>query len=97
MSFLLFEQVEISDTVLTGSVGLSPPANATHAEIQADTQDIRYTMDGATDPTQTFGMILNTGDIPKFFALEEIKLGRFVRGAGSDAKLNLHYFAGRDV
>lgn len=76
---------------------LTVPAKATHAELQADTSDIRYTMDNATDPTQTSGMILLTTEDPMLFLIEDIKRIRFTRGSGSNGNLNVHYVAGRDI
>lgn len=76
---------------------LTVPAKATHAELQADTSDIRYTMDNATDPTQTSGMILLTTEDPMLFLIEDINRIRFTRGSGSNGNLNVHYVAGRDI
>ncbi len=90
MAFLGYEQVTVSDSVLTVD-DLTIPTNATHAELQAQTQAVNYTMDGSTDPTQDTGMILAVGDPPKTFPIEEIRAIKFVRGAASDGQLNLHY------
>lgn len=96
MAYLLHEQIAATSSVKDVDA-LNIPANATHAELQADTQDVRYTMDDTNNPTQTAGMILVTTSEPKLFLIEDVKRIRFVRGAGSDGNLNFHYIAGRDV
>lgn len=91
-----FQQVVASSSVKTVSA-LTVPVKATHVEIQADTQPVRYTMDNATDPSQTSGMVFLITEGPKAFLIEDLKRIRFTRGAGSDGNLNFHYFGGRDV
>lgn len=93
-----FEQITVSDTALTHK-DLTVPKSATHAEIQADTQDVRYTMlgDSGVTPTQAIGMLFVAKADPKSFLIEDVKRMTFIRGAGSDAKLNIHYFGGRII
>lgn len=90
-----FEQVTASSSVKT-QTSLTIPANATMCEVRATDQPIRYTMDGTT-PTQTSGMTLELFDPPKLFQIMDLRAIKFTRGSGSDATLNLHYVAGRDV
>ena len=71
------------------------PSGATHAEIQADTQNVRYTMDNKVVPAQAIGMIFLVTEPPKSFSVADIRHIHFVRGAGSDGVLNIHYFGGR--
>jgi len=85
-----FEQITVSSTVLT-QADLTIPAGASHVELQADTQSVRYTMDNSSDPTAAIGMILLVTEPPKLFQLEDMQRVRLIRGAGSDAKLNIHY------
>ncbi len=94
--YLSYEQVAATNVVKTAAA-LTIPANATMVELQSDTQDVRYTMDNTTDPTQTSGMILLVSLPENTFLIEDLKRIRFVRGAGTDANLNIHYAAGRDV
>ena len=94
--FLSYEQVVVGNTVRDQSY-LTIPANATMVELQADTQSIRYTMDNSTDPTVSSGMVLLVTQEPRMFLIEDLKRIRFIRGAGSNANLNIHYAAGRDV
>ncbi len=94
--YLSHEQVAAT-AVVKDVDDLTVPAKATHAELQADTSDIRYTMDAATDPTQTSGMILLTTEDPMLFLIEDIYRIRFTRGSGSNGNLNVHYVAGRDI
>ena len=96
MAYLSYEQVAVSNTVLTSS-SLTIPANATRAELQADTSNIRYTMDGATDPTVASGMLLLTTSDPMDFPIGDILNLRFIRNGGSDGNLNVHYSSGRNV
>ena len=94
--YLFYEQVAATVAVKTVA-DLNPPANATHVDIQSDTQNVRYTMDDTTDPTITSGMIFVVGLPIKTFLVEDLKRIRFIRNGGVDAVLNLHYFAGRDI
>lgn len=91
MAFLKFEQVTADNTVKDID-DLSPPGTCTRVMLQADTQAIRYTADGSTSPTQSSGMILNTGEVPTELLNEDLRNIKFTRGAGSDAKLNIHYY-----
>lgn len=94
--FIGFEQVSATDAVKTAD-SLTIPANATAVEIQSDTQNVRYTMDNETDPTQSAGMLFLTTDCPKVFGIDDLLRIKFTRGAGSDGNLNFHYSAGRDI
>ena len=96
MSYLSYEQVAVSNVVLTAAA-LTIPAAATHVELQASGNNIGYTMDGATDPTDGAngsGMILLTTAEPKLFLVEDLRNIRFVRHAAGDGNLNVHYYAG---
>ena len=94
--FLSYEQEASSGSVKTVA-DLTPPANATHCELQADTNNIRYTMDGVTDPTTTTGMLLITTHKPKQFLMLDLRNIRFIQDAVGAGNLNVHYFSGRDV
>lgn len=96
MAFILSESVAAGAAVKTASV-LNIPVEATLVELQADTNDIRYTMDDATDPTQTSGMVLVNGNEPELFLVRDVRKIRFTRGAASDGNLNLHYACGRII
>ena len=91
--FVHFEQV--AATAVVKSVhDLNIHNEATHVEVQADTQNVYYTMDGLTPPTAGAtgsGMLLRTTDPPKSFLIQDLMNIKFCRGAGSDGKLNLHY------
>lgn len=91
-----FQRVASDGTVKTVS-SLTIPAKATHAELQADTQSIKYTMDNTTDPSSTVGMTFQTADVPKLFVIDDVRRIRFTQGAGGAGALNFHYFGGRDV
>lgn len=94
--FLKYEQVAATSAVKRAGT-LSPPSDATHAELQASTQDVRYTMDNVTNPSQTSGMVLGTAHPPKTFLIEDVRRIRFTRGTASDGNLNIHYFGGRSI
>lgn len=94
--YLGFERVEADNTIKDSS-SLTVPANATQAEIQADTNPVRYTMDNLTNPTQTNGMIFVANADPKEFLVDDINRIRYTRGAAVNGFLNIHYFGGRDV
>lgn len=94
--YLSYQQVTAVLTVKT-QLNLTIPAKATFAELRADTNPIRYTMDNATDPTPSSGMVLAVADEPKLFNIEDLRRIRFCRGAGADGNLNIHYGAGRDI
>lgn len=96
MAFVGYEQEASSGSVKSVS-DLAPPANATHCELQADTNNIRYTMDGSTDPTTTVGMLLVTTHKPKQFLIADLRSIRFIQVAAGAGNLNVHYFSGRDV
>ena len=95
--YLSYEQVEADDTVKTISA-LTVPTGAAGAELQAETQDIRYTMDLTANPTEAHGMVLSaTAPQPvKQFSVEDIQRIRFIRGAAVNATLHVHWFGGRD-
>lgn len=98
MVYLGYEQVAATDTVKTkADFSAAIPAEATHAELQASTAGVCYTMDDATDPTTAAGMILLVGVVPKLFLIEDVHRIRFCRSGGSDGVLHIHYLAGRDV
>jgi len=94
--YLSYEQITATDTVKT-TTSLTIPANATHAMMMADTQNVRYTMDDTTDPTQTSGMVLVVGLPPEQFGVEDLLRIRFCRGAGTNGVLNIHYFGPREI
>ncbi len=94
--YLSYEQVVVSNVVLTAAA-LTIPNNVTGVQLQADTADVRYTMDDATNPTVASGMILLTTEPPAEFLIEDLQRIRFIRSGGVDANLNVHYFAGADI
>ena len=94
MPYLRYEQITVSAVVLDFDV-LNVPEEATHAEIQAAEQNILYTLTGSQDPTAGAtgqGMVLPANGEPKLVLIEDLRNINFVRGAGSDGKLNIHYF-----
>lgn len=93
--FIGFEQVGTT-AVVKNVQALTPPRNATHCTIQADTQSVRYRMDGGA-PTAAIGMLFLTTQLPELFLIEDLKRIQFCQGAGGAGNLNIHYAAGRDI
>lgn len=90
-----FEQVAATSTGKTAA-DLNIPENCTGVEIQAETQNVRYTMDGqAGQPTEDSGMLFIANAEPKFFDGESLKNIRF-RNSGTDGVLKFHYM-GRHI
>lgn len=89
--FLFYDQLLISDSVIDIN-DLSVPSKTTRVELQAESNPVRLTMDGSTDPTQTSGIVLLAQDEPSEFLVEDFKRARLVRGAAADAVLNVHYY-----
>jgi len=96
MAFLHSESEAATAAVKTAA-DFSIPNEATGVELQASDNDVRYTMDDETDPTQTTGMILVVDLDPETFLIEDFLKIRFVRGAASNGTLNCHFFCGRVV
>lgn len=98
--YIKYEQITVSTVVLDRDA-LDVPNKATHAEIQAAEQNVLYTLTGQPpDPTAGAtgaGMVLPANGEPKLILIEDLKNINFVRGAGNDAKLNIHYLSGRDI
>jgi hypothetical protein len=92
-----YAQMTSTAGVQTIPEALIPP-KATHAELQADTQNIRYTAcKTPVDPTSARGMLFLTTEPPKFMVIDEVRLLRFTSGAGGAGNLNIHFIAGRDI
>ena len=91
--FLLYEQ-EAATNVVKTAANLAIPVAATHVELQASANNVAYTMDNTTNPTQTVGMFLLTTERPQSFLAEDVRRIRFVRGAAGDGALNCHYYNG---
>lgn len=93
MPYISHEQVIAGDAV-RGVGFLNIPVTATHVELQAAVQPIRYTMDGSSNPNETTdGMVLLVTEPPKLFLIQDLQKIRFKRGAGTNGNLNLHYIA----
>lgn len=94
--FLRYAQAAVTTAGVQTSASLNLPGKATGAELQAEGGDIRYTMDDATQPTTTVGMLLLAGEAPVHFLIEDVKRMRFT-AVGPAATLHVHYYAGRDI
>ncbi len=91
------EHVASAAGVLQATVVFNIPQNVTYAEVQADTQAVRYTMDDSTQPTSTLGMLFLVTEPPRLFLIEDFKKMRFTQGAGGAGALNVTYIRGRNV
>ena len=95
--YILCERIASTAAVQTAAA-LEMPPRATQAELVADTQNIRYTMDNQTAPAAGGpGMILKTTDEPKLFLIEDLRRIKFIADSGGAGGLNIHYLAGRDI
>lgn len=94
--YLSYQQAVV-DTFHKTVADLTVPAKATHVELQADTQHVRYTMDDSTVPTISSGMLLLTTEPPKLFLIEDLRRIKFISAAVTNGKLNCHYLGGRDI
>jgi hypothetical protein len=81
---------------LATAIAPTIPAGTREIHMQADTQNIRYTLDGTT-PTATNGMILVAGaHQPQVIRLSQsLHAIKFILESGSP-NLNLHYFGQSD-
>ena len=94
--FLSYQQVACSNVVVVLNTAITIPPKATHCQIQADTANIRFRMDGSA-PTSSVGALLLTTEPPRDYLIEDVARMKFLGDGGSAANLNLHFFAGRDV
>ena len=96
MAYIGYEQVAVAGVVVDFTSFTLPAGSATHVELQAETANIRYTMDG-TVPTGTVGMLLINGAGPLAFLIEDLLTARFFGDGGAAAMLHVHYFTGRSI
>jgi len=82
-----YEQI----TSLSSSSGLTPPAGAMIAVVQAESQNIRWRDDG-TAPTAAIAMQLEAGT--DFLYTGNLSAIKFIEEAAS-AKLNVSYYGSR--
>ena len=85
------EQVN-ADNAVRDITALTPVAEATHAELQASMADVAYTMDNATNPSETSGMVFLVTEAPKLFLMEDLRRIRFIRFGNANGRLNVHYY-----
>lgn len=88
MTCVDFEQVTGLDTAKAPTI----PIGTGWLMVQAESQNVRYRMDG-DNPTASVGNIIYAGDPPAWFPVSQTTqaLLKFIEEAAS-AKLNIHYF-----
>ena len=96
MAYVGYEQVAVAGAVVDITSFTIPNGSPTHVELQAETANIRYTMDGSI-PDGTTGMLLINGADPLAFLIEDLLTARFFGDGGAAATLHAHYFTGRSV
>ena len=95
--FIGFEQIAVDGSTVHEASELDIPAQATSAQIQAGAGDIMYTMDESA-PGGSRGMVLETGNNPIEYLIEDIRRIRFCGANGAAAShLKVHYFCGRQT
>jgi hypothetical protein len=82
-------------TVLTSAVGLDAPEGATMAHVQAESQNVRYRLDG-TAPTASVGMPIQADTVGQWLPIEKLNKARFIEETAT-AKLNIHFFKPLDA
>jgi len=96
MPWNLYQYVDATGVVKTVS-NFTVPIEAYWCEMQSETNHIRYTLDGTTNPTTSSGMLLLTTKDPIRITAEQARKLRFIRDGAADAVLHLHWGAGRIV
>lgn len=74
------------------TVDVTVPRDASHVQLQAETQNVRYRLDG-TAPTASVGMLLIAGDAPIQIPVKGSHGLKVIEVAAS-AKLNYHFTGG---
>lgn len=92
--FVGYQQILANNQVKTVAQ-LTVPVSALAAQIQADTQNIRYTCDGTTAPTNNSGMVLLTTQPPLSITIEDLRNIKFIQSSGGAGNLNIHYLGAR--
>jgi hypothetical protein len=95
--FIGYEQIA-TGPVLGTFADLTIPPNTVRAYIQAETANVRYTMDGdGVNPTVITGMLLLQGLAPEWFEREDLARIRFIGDGGGVGRLNIHYYGTVDA
>lgn len=90
MPFLSYERVQAVPGGAQTAAALTIPSTCQRAQLQADTADIRYTCDNATNPTAAVGMLLVADEPPQWMEVEDLQRMRFI-SVGAVGGLSLHY------
>ena len=85
---------EPSDATVKLAATMPRPADTTFVELQAETQNIRYRMDGG-DPAAAVGMLLIVGLPAKLFLVEDFDRLRFTQVVAGAGVLHAHFIAPR--
>ena len=88
-----FEQITVSNTALPFTVAKYALANTVPAEvaqINCETNDVRYTVDGTT-PTASVGILLKVGFSATINGSEDVKAFRVIRATGADGAISVNY------
>jgi hypothetical protein len=90
--FVGYEQIVYGPAVQTVAALTIPPTTI-RAQLQAETSDMRYTMDGnPVRPTPAEGMLLLQDEPPEWFEVEDLQRIRFLGDGGAVGQLNIHYY-----
>lgn len=81
------------DATISTATTLTLPSDATGVMLQADTADVRFTIDGTT-PTSTLGLILSSSAAP---LRVDLYPGAEVKVISATGAINYQYFRTEDV
>jgi len=89
---LAYQQATSLNAAKTTAVatGSAIPSGTVWATVQAEAQDVRYTLDGTT-PTATVGTLLKAGQPATIFLMTELQVAKWIEATAS-AKLNFQFY-----
>jgi len=93
MAYLSYERAP-APIVVHNAGHLTLPAGISRVQLQANGNNIRYTMDGVAVPTIAVGMLLVVNAVPEWFEVEDLLNIQFI-GVAAGAFLDLHYYGTR--
>ena len=90
--FVGYQRVAVGNAVVNLAGVLVVPAGTARVQLQSDLLNVRYTMDGVTNPNAGYGMLLINGLAPEWYELADLQRMRAI-SVGALSGLNVHYYA----